>query len=78
MLPEVGSIKRKINLPSVLFPDPDFAHQSQRFARLDIERHIVNRAHLAASAFSSQRRFALRIYFRQVADFDNCHCYSRF
>jgi len=57
-----------------------FAHQSQCFPGKNIERHIVDGAHLApAFELSAERGFASRINLGQIANFDQRHCfYSRF
>jgi hypothetical protein len=49
-----------------------FAHQSESFASLNVERNIVHGANFT-SGLSAKRRFAVRINLGQVADFDKRH-----
>src|ERR1700678_2585934 len=51
-----------------------FAHQSKRFTRMNVERHVIHRTHLArAFNASTQRGPATRINLSQISDLDKWH-----
>jgi hypothetical protein len=76
---ESNAAARRLNQPQDEAPErtfsrAGFAHQSESFSLVNVERDIVDRTNVVtASRLSPERRRALRINFGEISDFDQRH-----